>query len=199
MQASAAQSPPSFVLFAAAITAGATLLGALITWLKDRNGAARRIQVLDEATKYVQFWQAAKAARETLSASDKPPASEQSLGEHIIAAERLVQVRGTYRPGRFAPIGKNLAIRIVPIAATMSLTLVVFLFIKWVNGFLPGWLSHTTTSVLSFLTTAMLGGMSAFIFYEYARYVFDLFRRMGPFARPNGKDVAPSPRPPGPP
>lgn len=38
------------------LAALATLIAALIGWLKDRNQDVRRLQRLDQATKYVEFW-----------------------------------------------------------------------------------------------------------------------------------------------
>ena len=47
--------PVQITLIVAGISASATIAAAVVTWLKDRNGAARRIQALDEAQKYVDF------------------------------------------------------------------------------------------------------------------------------------------------
>lgn len=62
-------------------------------WLKDRNRAAKRIQALQEAKSYVEFWIAAT------SALPPTPAGEAELAKHVDIAKRTVEARGTYRPG----------------------------------------------------------------------------------------------------
>jgi len=64
-----------------------------MAWLKDRNGAAKRIQALQEAKNYVDFWTAAK------SALPSSPEAEAELAKHVAIAKQTVETRGTYQPG----------------------------------------------------------------------------------------------------
>lgn len=92
MQASTQPAIP-IIIVAAAITATATLAAAIITWLKDRNGRARRIQVLDEATKYLAFWE--------LVRSSEKSGDDDAFKRRIALAKELVETRGAYSPGRY--------------------------------------------------------------------------------------------------
>jgi hypothetical protein len=44
-----------------------TVLTLLVTWIKDRTAASRRIQLLDEATRYLAFWRTFMEATNALS------------------------------------------------------------------------------------------------------------------------------------
>lgn len=90
-------SPQQFVLVAAGMTASATLTAAIITWVKDRNAAARRIQAIDEATKYVAFWKEIKAQRELTATDEQKIILAQAFAERLALAERMVDIQGTRR------------------------------------------------------------------------------------------------------
>lgn len=104
--------PPAIpiVIVAAAITATATLVAAIITWLKDRNGRARRIQVLDEATRYLQFWALVRTV-ENVSAENSE--ARDTFTKRMALATGLVEARGTYLPGRYGMMVYQTAIQIL--------------------------------------------------------------------------------------
>ena len=56
-----------------------TILTVIVTWGKDRSASARRIQILEEATKYVGFWKAyTKSAMEAFSPDDQAALSKET-------------------------------------------------------------------------------------------------------------------------
>jgi hypothetical protein len=80
-----------FDLIPAAVLGG--LLGFLgsvitvaVTWVKDRNLDARCIQVIDEATKYVQFWDQRQKALLTLELSESVIAANKTTALTEISA-----------------------------------------------------------------------------------------------------------------
>ncbi len=92
--------PGSTAITVAVITAAATLLGAAIAWLKDRNKVARRIQILDEATKFVGFWQSVYEAQKEIARDDQRAALIADFESRLSAAKLLVESKGTYVPLR---------------------------------------------------------------------------------------------------
>jgi hypothetical protein len=76
--------------------------------LKDRNGAVRRIQTIEEATKLIQFWQAAKQIRKELKPSEAEELDAEFL-RRLSEAEKIVALRGTYRDVDLGELLGNLA------------------------------------------------------------------------------------------
>jgi|SRR5215469_5352399 len=70
---------PIAPLLGAAIGLIGVLITVTVTWLKDRNIHAQRLQVIDQATKYLEFWD--KYYKSLTSASDS--ASREFLSQHL--------------------------------------------------------------------------------------------------------------------
>jgi hypothetical protein len=109
----------------------ATLLAAGIAWAKDRNKAARRTQILDEATKYIAFWQAVKTAEESIADESQKKQIARSFEERLAAAKFLVNKKGTYaarsdrqqaRKARWYSVAAILAIFILSLQTWMLLS-----------------------------------------------------------------------------
>ena len=152
-------------LVAAGITASATLTAAAITWVKDRNAAARRIQAIDEATKYVAFWKEVKAQREVTATPDQKVIIAQAFAERLSLAERLVDTQGTRRQRKLFGHLSNEGIRKVALRAGLLLAfgIPLILFTVWftpqIVKRLPA--SGFNRSVREFLIAALVGIMAA--------------------------------------
>jgi hypothetical protein len=55
---SSVPTPPPWQAIGALATLLGTALTVFVTWIKERTASARRIQILDEAKRYVEFWKA---------------------------------------------------------------------------------------------------------------------------------------------
>jgi hypothetical protein len=151
-----------------AITAGATIAAALLTWLKDRNGAARRIQALDEAQKYVEFWTTTRATIDPALPSDLRADAEERFREHISFAEGMVATRGTYKPGRNSRLLSQLSTIIIGNAILAILIVLVFFGATRLLGYVWPATSWAYTAsirvgqIVAFTTGAVILGSTVF-------------------------------------
>lgn len=137
----------------AAITAGATLAGAIVTWLKDRNGAARRIQALDEAQKYIEFWTTAKATMAPTAPPDELAAAEKAFRERVASAEHLVEARGTYRTSRYSPLFLRVSVDIIRNFFVGFLFIATsFVIMRLIHYLVPEWSGTFVLRALNFFT-----------------------------------------------
>lgn len=130
------QPVPWLAIGAAAITASATLVGALISWIKDRNAGARRLQILDEAKKYIDFWSAMRLAHfDVTLASPEQTALEVAFNARLSLAARIVDSRGTHKRTTTGDILFDFGVQVLATGLTILFMVGMFL---WVPKFLSG-------------------------------------------------------------
>jgi hypothetical protein len=118
------------LLVAAAITASATVANAIVTWIKDRNSAAKRIQALDEAKRIVDFWTALKAAQDPNATEEERVAFQTVFDAKLLTAKTIGETRGSLRPARPRLAWLSSPWHIITLITSMMLMLFTVRFIS---------------------------------------------------------------------
>jgi hypothetical protein len=95
-------------VIAAIITAAAAIIGATLVFWKDRNAAARRIQAIDEAKHYIEFWDTARKLRNENAADEIRKKNDIEFYERVAFGESIVENRGSYRRSKLGQHFSNL-------------------------------------------------------------------------------------------